>query len=171
VVTARNVGGTPKNKWTKEEDALLEKTVLEFGTDKWRAVASKIPGRTGKQCRERWLGHKSPDIVREEWSPQEDMTLIEKQMEFGHSWAAIKQFLPGRSAVCVKNRWNWLCRRDIPNHFEEFEAIVRSQELERRSDEEEMPQSLDSGDGAPIFVGEDWSLLCDTYSDDIYAIF
>lgn len=41
-----------------EEHRLLEQLVKQFGTDrKWSIIASKIPGRTGKQCRERWLNH------------------------------------------------------------------------------------------------------------------
>jgi hypothetical protein len=55
------------------------------------------------------------------------MVLVAKQGEFGNRWAIIKPFLPGRSLVSVKNRWNWLCRRDIPSHSAEFEAIVKSQ--------------------------------------------
>jgi hypothetical protein len=28
----------------------------------------------------------------------------------GNKWTAIAAKLPGRSALCVKNRWNWLMR-------------------------------------------------------------
>jgi hypothetical protein len=28
----------------------------------------------------------------------------------GNKWTAIAAQLPGRSALCVKNRWNWLIR-------------------------------------------------------------
>jgi hypothetical protein len=68
----------------------------------------------------------APDNSKQDWSAGEDMILIEKQSLMGNQWAQIKAFLPGRSLVSVKNRWNWLCRRDIPNHSQEFEEIVRS---------------------------------------------
>jgi hypothetical protein len=68
----------------------------------------------------------APGNLSEDWSPEEDMTLVAKQAEFGNHWAKIKAFLPGRSSVSVKNRWNWLCRRDIPNHSAEFEELVMS---------------------------------------------
>ncbi|OHT02847.1 hypothetical protein TRFO_06877 [Tritrichomonas foetus] len=120
----RNVGGTKKNKWTASEDALLAKAIEEFGTESWRDVATHVPGRTGKQCRERWLSHMSPSILREEWTPQEDLILLHKQADLGNRWSIISKSLPGRSTTAVKNRWNYLCRRDIPNHSEEFEKKI-----------------------------------------------
>jgi hypothetical protein len=126
----RNVGGTPKNKWTPEEDALLEQSVLELGQDAWRDVAGRIAGRNSKQCRERWMGHMDPAISREDWTPDEDMTLVTKQSQIGNQWAQIKQFLPGRSLLAVKNRWIWLSRREVPRHSHEFLQIVASHEGE-----------------------------------------
>jgi hypothetical protein len=125
---ARNVGGSKKNKWTAGEDYLLEQTVYQLGTTNWRRVAARIPGRTGKQCRERWTGHRSPEIMHKYWTPEEDVILVGKQAEFGNQWAKIKAFLPGRSSVDVKNRWSWLCRRDVPNHSGEFQEIVKLHE-------------------------------------------
>jgi hypothetical protein len=124
---ARNVGGTRKNKWTPIEDQMLDAAVVQFGQDNWRRVALLVPGRSSKQCRERWMGHMAPDNTKEEWSAQEDMLLVEKQGQMGNQWAKIKEFLPGRSLIAVKNRWNWLCRRDIPNHSQEFGEIVKAQ--------------------------------------------
>ena len=125
ISTRRNVGGGKKNKWTPQEDTMLEDAVRRHGTDNWREVAELVPGRSGKQCRERWLGTKSPDNLRVEWTPQEDMTLIRKQREFGNKWVVIQQYLPGRSVVAVKNRWMWLRRRDIPNHTHEFQQAAQ----------------------------------------------
>ena len=124
ISTRRNVGGGKKNKWTPQEDALLEGAVKQHGTDNWREVAELVPGRSSKQCRERWLGTKSPDNLRVEWTPQEDMTLIRKQSEVGNKWVMIQRYLPGRSVVAVKNRWMWLRRRDIPNHTREFQQAA-----------------------------------------------
>jgi hypothetical protein len=121
---ARNVGGARKHKWSPEEDARLESVVATYGSSNWRNVALLLPGRSGKQCRERWLVHMAPDNLNEDWTPQEDVIHVSKQGEFGNHWAKIKAFLPGRSLVSVKNRWNWLCRRDIPNHSAEFEELV-----------------------------------------------
>jgi hypothetical protein len=126
MTTARNVGGAPKKKWTPEEDHRLQSAVARFGSDNWQRIAAVIPGRSGKQCRERWIGHVSPEVVRQDWSPEEDLVLVQKQGEFGNHWAKIAVFLPGRSVVAAKNRWIWLCRRNVPKHSGEFELIAKS---------------------------------------------
>jgi hypothetical protein len=43
-------------RWTVEEHSLLVRLVEDMGTERtWPQIAAKMPGRTGKQCRERWL--------------------------------------------------------------------------------------------------------------------
>jgi hypothetical protein len=37
-----------------QEDATVRSLVAEFGTKKWSQIAAQLPGRLGKQCRERW---------------------------------------------------------------------------------------------------------------------
>jgi hypothetical protein len=34
----------------------------------WSVIASLLPGRTAKQCRERWYNHLCPDITRGPWT-------------------------------------------------------------------------------------------------------
>ena len=43
-----------KGPWTPEEDAKVKALVKELGPKKWSIIASNLPGRIGKQCRERW---------------------------------------------------------------------------------------------------------------------
>jgi myb proto-oncogene protein len=31
-----------------------------------------LPGRIGKQCRERWHNHLDPNIKKDKWNPEED---------------------------------------------------------------------------------------------------
>ncbi|OWM65441.1 hypothetical protein CDL15_Pgr009031 [Punica granatum] len=51
-----------KGQWTIEEDRLLVRLVEQFGVRKWSHIAQMLPGRIGKQCRERWHNHLRPDI-------------------------------------------------------------------------------------------------------------
>ena len=55
--------GLVKSHWRPEEDELLRQLVAE-GRKNWGQVATRIPGRTSKQCRERWYNHLDPNIVR-----------------------------------------------------------------------------------------------------------
>ncbi|OHT14652.1 hypothetical protein TRFO_14960 [Tritrichomonas foetus] len=114
-----------KSKWTPEEDNLLVNTIAKFGTKNWSLVASEVTGRTGKQCRERWLNQLSPDLNKDHWTPQEDQILIQFQAYYGNSWSKIAYSLPGRSANSIKNRWSFLLRHralhavaaNFTNHF------------------------------------------------------
>lgn len=42
-----------KGPWTKEEDEIVLKLVLRHGPKNWTFIAQNLPGRIGKQCRER----------------------------------------------------------------------------------------------------------------------
>ena len=42
------------------------------GNIKWSVIAAQLPGRIGKQCRERWFNHLDPDIKKGDWTPDED---------------------------------------------------------------------------------------------------
>ena len=48
--------------WTEEEDRLVVELVEKHGAKKWSLIAQNLPGRIGKQCRERWHNHLNPDI-------------------------------------------------------------------------------------------------------------
>ena len=42
-----------KKAWTAEEDEAMRAFVATNGPGDWGVVASRLPGRNGKQCRER----------------------------------------------------------------------------------------------------------------------
>lgn len=42
-----------KMVWTPEEDAKLLRMVAQYGPSSWSQIAQHLPGRVGKQCRER----------------------------------------------------------------------------------------------------------------------
>lgn len=46
-----------KGPWTEEEDRKVVELVKKYGAKKWSLIASNLPGRIGKQCRERWHNH------------------------------------------------------------------------------------------------------------------
>jgi hypothetical protein len=53
------------------------KLVSIHGPKNWSFIAKHLPGRIGKQCRERWHNHLNPGISKEKWSEQEDRTIME----------------------------------------------------------------------------------------------
>lgn len=63
-----------KRMWTPEEDAILKEATEKWGQENWNAIGAALNGRTGKQCRERWLNNLRPDIRKGGWTKQEGMS-------------------------------------------------------------------------------------------------
>eukprot|EP00946_MAST-07B_sp_MAST-7B-sp1_P002000 g2000.t1 len=105
--------GLKKGPWTAEEDKLVREKVIELGLKgvKWSAVAQLVPGRLGKQVRERWYNHLDPLLNKGPWTPREDARLVELQARFGNKWVKIAEHMKGRSENGIKNRWNSAKRR------------------------------------------------------------
>jgi hypothetical protein len=53
------------------------KLVREYGIRHWGLIGSKLNGRSGKQCRERWHNQLDPSISKEEWSVEEERILLQ----------------------------------------------------------------------------------------------
>jgi hypothetical protein len=61
-----------KGHWTSIEDEQLRKWVDGNGAAKWSKCGALIGGRSGKQCRERWVNVLDPSVKRGEWTVEED---------------------------------------------------------------------------------------------------
>jgi hypothetical protein len=84
-------------RWTAKEHTLLQQLVAKHGTKRaWSVIASHLPGRTGKQCRERYLNHLGPNSKRGEWTPEEDFVLAFQHTQHQTHWSKIAKSLPGR---------------------------------------------------------------------------
>jgi hypothetical protein len=94
-----------RQMFSTEEDEVLRQLVAQFGEHDWKAIASKMPNRTTRQCRERYKNYLSPALTNQPYSTAEDDLLREKVAEIGPKWATISGFFKGRSDVALKNRW------------------------------------------------------------------
>jgi len=103
-----------KGPWTKEEDDLVIKLVVQYGPKKWSAIAGHLKvisfaqvcpgvtefilkqGRIGKQCRERWHNHLNPDIKKEPWTVVHSFFPVERPDLDVNGFSYSLCTLPGR---------------------------------------------------------------------------
>lgn len=159
----------PKMKWTPREDELLRKAVKEFECRNWRMIAEKIAGRTSKQCLERWYGKLNPDLLASEYTPEEDSILIEKQKIFGNKWSQISTFLPGRSTISVRNRWDLLKRHErnpqLNNRGKKEKKMVEQRAPEIQEDQVNTTEWVD------FLSGDTWNDLDRMFSTNNEILF
>lgn len=103
--------GLIKGPWTLEEDKKLNEWVQLEGASKWSKAASYIPGRSGKQCRERWLNNLSPNLKKSSWNDEEDELIFALYKKYGSAWSKIAKHFNGRTENSIKNRFYSTIRR------------------------------------------------------------
>lgn len=106
-----------KGPWSKEEDEIIIELVKQNGPKKWSAIAQHLPGRIGKQCRERWCNHLDPTIKKEAWTQEEELALIHFHRMYGNKWAELSKFIPGRTDNAIKNHWNSSVKKKLDSYL------------------------------------------------------
>ena len=98
-----------KVPWTAEDDKHLLEGVKEHGHC-WIKVATFVPRKNDRQCRERYHNHANPELKKSEWTEEELKELFEATVEYasGHDgeivWEVIANKLQRSTNQCRK-RW------------------------------------------------------------------
>ncbi|OHS97256.1 Myb-like DNA-binding domain containing protein [Tritrichomonas foetus] len=106
---------TKRSRFTPEEDTKLLMIIQEIGQNDWSIIAKKIGNRTPRQCKDRYVHYLGPHIEQRPWTEEEDNLLKRKVFIYPNQWAKVATFLPGRTEVSVRNRFNLLHRKMMKN--------------------------------------------------------
>ncbi|KAF3483337.1 uncharacterized protein GIQ15_02661 [Arthroderma uncinatum] len=98
----------PRKLWSEKEDNVLRGEVArqaEQGKAKdWRTIAEKLPGRSNKDCRKRWIKLDGP-VKKGPWSQEEDQRLHKAVLLHSNVWTEVAQVVGTRHADQCAKRW------------------------------------------------------------------
>lgn len=103
--TKKKRSPTCRIKFTPRENAMLKYLIDTFGTRDWVLIASMMPGRSPKQCRDRFCNYLSEERQIGPWTTEEDELLLSLLKKIGPKWVEISKQIPQRSENDAKNRW------------------------------------------------------------------
>lgn len=119
--------------FTEDEDRLLSMAAIKYNQSKWNLIAQCVPGKTPKQCRDRWANYLQPSLKFEPWSQEEDELLLSLVSKNGTRWSQLTSHFPNRSTNSVKNRWYWLIKNKGKDKLSKNTAKSRLSNSKRSS--------------------------------------
>jgi len=159
---ARRRPNRKRNDFTPQEDAKLLELMKKYGQC-WAMISSELPGRNGKQVRDRYVNNLAPGIKCGNWTPEEDKMLVDLQQQLGNKWSKIASQLPGRTEAQVKNRFYSCIRKKsrsngnqaslYENASQNLSSSVTSPELEVDNEESIAPEfDFDALSSEPVTI-------------------
>jgi len=132
--------------WTNPEDELLKAALSKYGVHEWGRIASLLPRRSARDCKERWSQRLAPTLAHTDWSAQQDKELLRLSTLFPAQWTTIAGLLGGsRTAEACASRLRHLLD-DAPSGTTSLTtgrrpiaaAPPKADRVDRPAEEEEM---------------------------------
>ncbi|RLN08851.1 hypothetical protein C2845_PM11G17960 [Panicum miliaceum] len=103
--------------WSQEENEILIQMVNAHSSKDWSSIARAVPGRSRKQCRDRWTHYLDPAVSQMAWSEQEEIDLIYAHKTHGNKWCELAKLFPGRTGKAIKNHWTGAMKKKIKSYL------------------------------------------------------
>jgi hypothetical protein len=128
---------TLRKRFMPEEDKLLKQCVHRGKLKTWEAISQLLPGRSARQCRDRYNNYLFKQISNAKWTEEEDQIILSMYEKIGSKWTKIAKSLHGRSGNNVKNRWyKFLSKKKTIKRFKE-EPVLPVEEKPKVDDTNE----------------------------------
>ncbi|CAN6237809.1 unnamed protein product [Urochloa humidicola] len=106
-----------RGAWSQEENEILIEMVNANSSKDWLSIARAVPGRSRKQCRDRWTHYLDPAVNQMPWSEQEEIDLIRAHKIHGNKWCELAKLFPGRTGKAIKNYWAGSMKKKIKSYL------------------------------------------------------
>lgn len=113
IPSRKNVTNSKRKYFTSEEDSLLISAAAKYQHENWKTIAKFVPGKSPKQCRDRYINYLKPSLHFRPWNEEEDRLLVSLVNKYGTHWSNMAKQFPDRSTNSLKNRWNWLLKNNV----------------------------------------------------------
>ncbi|KAJ1282535.1 hypothetical protein BS78_03G059900 [Paspalum vaginatum] len=94
-----------RRPWTGDEDARLQRLAKEHGFHSWRRVASHLPGRSTKECRDRWRHCLARDVYHRPFTASDDDELVRLYVRHAGCWTDMSRAVYARTSRLLRHRW------------------------------------------------------------------
>jgi hypothetical protein len=123
-----------KGPWTEKEDIKLTNWVKTHNPIRWNECSLYMGNRSGKQCREHWNNCLNPNLVKGNWTSEEDFLIMYLYQKLNGSWAKIIDAFPGRTENSIKNRFFSQLRKIASRDSTSIEepSKIKKDELEQK---------------------------------------
>jgi hypothetical protein len=153
--------GLTKGPWNVEEDKKLIDWVAKQGPMKWSMCSEYIPGRSGKQCRERWFNNLDPNVVKGNWTTIEDYKIFKLFQNKGSQWSKIASHFKGRTENSIKNRFYCTLRKIASKYSKtdtsnaNLDELLTYFQIALKEKEMEMKKEMNMNINSDVDINED----------------